>query len=188
MMGKSWWIVAFLVVGILLGMGILWLIARPPRGAPIELLPPPTEAPIMVYVSGAINQVGIYTLPAGSRVNNAIQAAGGFSAEADTQALNLAELLEDGEKIDVPYLSANPPSGGVSRGGNPKTGLIDINSATIDQLDTLPEVGPKTAQNIIDYREANGPFLTIEALLDVPGIGPLTFEKIKDLITAGTSP
>jgi len=191
-MGKSWWIVAFIVVGTLLGAGLLLLVTNPPRGEAVQLLPPPTTAPILVYINGGVVQAGLYTLPPGSRVTDAIQAAGGFSSEADTTSINLAELLDDGEQIEVPIKITFFPSTAVpetrTKALTPAPMLIDINTATMEQLETLPEIGPKTAQKIIDYREANGPFATIEDILDVAGIGPVTFNQIKDLISVGTSP
>jgi competence protein ComEA len=187
-MKNSWWLAAFVVVGVLTGAGILLLVTRPPRGKPIELLPLPTDAPITVFVSGSVKLAGLYTLPPGSRVNDAIQAAGGFSSEADTRAVNLADLLEDGEQVDVP--SARPASeAGVSSGSASRIGqLVDINSATLDELDALPGIGPVTAQKIIDFRVVYGPFKAADGLLEVDGIGQVTFENIKSLITVGTSP
>jgi len=188
-MNKTWWwLAAFIIVGVLLGVGILFLVTRPPRGEAITLIPAPTLAPITVYVSGNVNQAGLYALPSGSRVNDAIQAAGGFTEAANTGILNLAEILEDGEQIDVPGIIPPNPTPGLSRSINPSLTLVDINTATLEQLDTLPEIGPITGQNIIDYRNANGPFTKIEDIQEVKGIGPVTFEKIKDLITVGTSP
>ena len=184
----SWWLAAFIIVGVLLGVGILFLVTRPPRGEPIILIPAPTPAPITVYVSGNVNRAGLYALPVGSRVNDAIQAAGGFTEDANSGVLNLAAILEDGEQINVPGIIPPDPTPGASRSINPTLTLVDINIATLEQLDTLPEIGPITAQNIIDYRNANGPFARIEDILEVKGIGPVTFEKIKDLITVGTSP
>jgi competence protein ComEA len=188
-MNKTWWwLASYIIMGVLLGVGVFFLVTRPPRGEPIELLPAPTPSPIMVYVSGSVGKAGLYTLPSGSRVNDAIQAAGGFTVDANTGALNLAEILEDGEQIDVPELL--PPSviGSGTRSTNPSATLININTASLEQLDTLPEIGPITAQNIIDYRNANGLFKRIEDIQDVPEIGQVTFDKIKDLITVGTSP
>jgi competence protein ComEA len=188
-MNKTWWwLAAFIIVGVLLGVGILFLVTRPPRGEPIALIPAPTPAPISVYVSGNVNQAGLYALPAGSRVNDAIQAAGGFTEDANAGVLNLAEILEDGEQIDVPGIIPADPATSASRSVNPSLTLVDINTATLEQLDTLPEIGPITAQNIIDFRNANSPFARIEDIQDVKGIGAVTFEKIKDLITVGTSP
>jgi competence protein ComEA len=187
-MNKMWWIGAFIVVGILAGTGVLWLVTRPPRGEPVRLLPAPTPAPIMVYVSGSVMKPGIYTLPYGSRVNDAIQAAGGLNADANSQAINLAEILVDGVQVNVP---ANQPLsivGDSTRSITVSSQLININTASLEELDTLPEIGPITAQKIIDYREANGAFKTVEDLLEVEGIGEATFNKVRDLITVGTSP
>jgi competence protein ComEA len=188
-MNKStWWLAPFIILGLLLGLGVIFLVTRPPRGEPIELLPAPTQSPITVYISGAVGKNGLYSLPRGSRVNDAILAAGGFTDNADTAALNLAQILEDGEKVVVPELVPQDAPENGTRLVNPVLGLVNINTASIEQLDTLPEIGPKTAQNIIDYRNANGPFARIEDIQDVPDIGPVTFDKIKELITTGTSP
>ena len=183
-----WWPGAFIVVGLLLGTGILFLVTRPPRGEPITLLPPPTSAPITVYISGAVARAGLYTLPPGSRLNDAIHAAGGFTEQANTGGLNLARILEDGQQIDVPAFS---PSINQEGGGSylvPSQDLLNINTATLEQLDTLPGIGPVTAQDIIDFRTTHGPFASIEHLMDVSGIGQVTFDKIKALVTVGTSP
>ncbi len=188
-MTKSWWwLAAFIIVGILLGAGVILLITSPPRGIPIKLLPAPTQSPIIVYVSGAVEQAGLYSLPLGSRVNDAIQAAGGFAINANADGLNLAKMLQDGEQVVVPEsISSEVPENG-TRSGIPSFDLVNINTASLEQLVILPEIGPKTAQNIIDYRNTNGPFDSIEEIQDVPEIGPVTFEKIKDLITIGTFP
>jgi competence protein ComEA len=188
-MNKSWWwFGAFIIVGVLLGGGILLLVTRPPRGEPVTLLPAPTPAPITVFVSGSVSQAGLYVLPYGSRVNDAIQSAGGFSQEADAGAINLAEILQDGEQVKVPALIPTTVGGYVTRSLNGLNQKVDINNAPLEVLDTLPEIGPITAQSIIDYRTANGPFTSIEELLEVNGIGQATFDKIKDLVTVGTSP
>jgi len=186
-MSKSW-LAAFIVVGVLLGAGVLLLVTSPPRGEPIVLLPAPTPAPITVYVSGSVNQAGLYALPFGSRVNDAIQAAGGFNVQADIGAINLAEILQDGEQINVPEIIPIQAGNGVFRSLPGTNLLVDINTATLEELDTLPQIGPITAQSIIDYRVTNGPFATIEDLLEVDGIGQVTFDKIKDLIRVGTYP
>jgi competence protein ComEA len=185
---NKWWLAGFIIVGLLLGAGILMLVTQPPRGEPIKLLPAPTQSPIMVYVSGEVDQPGLYMLPPNSRIDDAIRAAGGFSALADSNGLNLAKFIEDGEQIDVPGL--NIPDTIVRLPGldQPALNLVNINLATLEQLDALPEIGPITAQNIIDFRKANGPFGRIEDILDVPGIGPKTFDQLKDLITVGMSP
>ncbi len=188
-MNKSWWwIAAFIIVGLLFGAGVIYLITRPPRGIPIELLPAPTQSPIIVYVSGAVEQAGIYSLPLGSRVNDAIQVAGGFSKNANTEELNLAKMLQDGEQVVVLDMNSTDAFQYETRTVNPSIDLVNINTATLEELVALPEIGPKTAQNILDYRSTNGLFDRIEDIQDVPDIGPMTFEKIKDLITIGKSP
>lgn len=179
-----------------MGTGVIFLVSRPPRGEPIELLPAPTPAPITVYVQGGVNQPGLYSLPQQSRVNDAIMAAGGFSNNGDTESLNLAQLLKDGDQVSIPTLlspTANDEKSGQATASpaeptNSSPTIININTATIDELDTLPEIGPKTAQAIIDYRSTHGLFTKIDDILEVQGIGSLTFEKIRDLITIGTPP
>lgn len=185
-------------------MGIIYLIAQPPRGKPVNLLPPPTPEPILVHVIGAVVQPGLYSLTPGSRVQNAIEAAGGCASNADPQSLNLAALLEDGQQLLVPWLLATPaPGEPVSQATEPvslnlpqrtvptsvlTTGLININTASQEELETLPGIGPVTAQKIIIYRETYGPFTTIESIQEVNGIGPVKFAGIKELIIVGGNP
>ena len=121
------------------------------------------------------------------RVQDAISAAGGFLAEAEKTDINLAALVEDGTKLDIPYIEGGSPVLGtpVPEVATATTELIDINTASSAELDTLPGIGPTTAQKIIDYREQNGPFLKPEDIINVSGIGPGTYEGIKDLITVG---
>jgi competence protein ComEA len=189
------------LAGVLAGFilaGALFFVVQSPAGKPIVLEPAPTEEPIAVHVIGAVPRPGLYKFPKNSRVQDAIDAAGGLLAEADPNAVNLAALLEDGQQLDIPYQAGHEPaneSSGVSQSGEPFTqpqenntgsqsaDLININTATLEELDSLPGIGPTVAQNIIDFREENGPFQQIEDLLNVSGIGPATFENIKDLIT-----
>ena len=191
----------FGILGGLLGAGLLFLVSRPPRGEAISLLPPPTPLPVMVHVAGAVQQEGVYALSPDSRVQDAIQAAGGLMQDADLRGLNLAAFLEDGQRVFIPAIAtAMPtaaPGSALGSGGQPTVLpgrvdtvqlLININTATQTELESLPEIGPVTAQAIITYRTEHGPFRTIEAIDDVPGIGPATFEAIKDLITVGDVP
>jgi competence protein ComEA len=118
-------------------------------------------------------------------VQDVISAAGGFLAEAEKTNINLAALVEDGEKLDIPYIEgaspvlATPEETVVVA----TTELININTASQAELESLPGIGPTTAQKIIEYRTANGPFLNTEDIINVAGIGPGTYERIKDLIT-----
>jgi competence protein ComEA len=120
-------------------------------------------------------------------VQDVISAAGGFLAEAQKTDINLAAPLEDGEKLDIPYVEGASPvlATPVDEVVVVTTELIDINIASQSELESLPGIGPTTAQKIIDYREANGPFINTEDIINVPGIGPGTYERIKDLITVG---
>jgi len=201
---KFRWQAAIWMIGGLLAAGVIYLVASQPRGKTITLLPPPTPAPILVHVLGAVAQPGIYSLPTKSRVQDAIEAAGGLLPMANAQALNLAAFLQDAEQVVVPtqvpspsptQAYSNPQSAPQPSQDNqpppPKsttTVLININTASIEELDTLPGIGPVTAEKIIAYREEHGPFPTIEAILDVSGIGPVKFEGMKDLITVGGNP
>ncbi len=173
-------------VGVLIGLalgGLLWIVARSPRGNSVELLPPPTPAPLVVDVAGAVPRPGVYELPGGSRVKDAVQAAGGFLAEADKSTINLAAPLEDGQKLEIPFLAGAEPLG-VPPTFEPAE-LININTATLEELASLPGIGPTLAQRIIDYRETYGDFYFIEDIMNVSGIGPATFENIQDLIITG---
>lgn len=182
------------LVGVLAGFllaGALFWVVRSPAGQPIVLQPAPTEEPIAVHVVGAVPRPGFYELAEGSRVQDAIDAAGGSLAAADVNALNLAALLEDGQKLEIPYKAGQEPVDDEGSSlqteepvDNETADLININTATLAELDSLPGIGPTTAQKIIDYRNENGPFQQIEDLMNVSGIGPATFEGISNLITA----
>jgi competence protein ComEA len=191
---KNIWREALIVVLGLLGAGVIFIASSPPRGDPIQLLPPPTPAPIQVYIAGAVNQPGIYALPVNARIYDAIQAAGGFTDNANDQVINLAAFLQDGGQIWVP--STVPDRVSEDNAGSQNASheqhaqativeLININTAPQEVLETLPEIGPKTAENIITYRQNEGFFTSIEEIQKVPGIGPATYEAIKDRITVG---
>lgn len=176
--------------GILFGLfvaALVWVVARNPSGEAVTLRPVPTDAPIVVHVTGAVPRPGVYALPEGARVQDAISAAGGFLAEADKTGINLARVLEDGEQLDIPFTEGasivlpTPRAEVITT----NTELININTASQFELETLPGIGPTTAQKIIEYREANGPFAATEDIVNVSGIGPGTYERIKDLITVG---
>jgi competence protein ComEA len=149
-------------------------------------LPTSTPAPIRVYVSGAVRSPAVCELPYGSIVQDAIDAAGGPVPGADLACINLALELEDQQHVHVPQVGeVDPPpvlSGGVSRS---EGALVNINTATASELETLPGVGEVTAQRIIEYREANGPFESIEEIQEVSGIGPKTFAGMEEMITVG---
>jgi len=181
-----------MVSGILLGLFVavlVWVVARNPSGQAVTLRPPPTEQPIVVQIAGAVPRPGVYALAKGSRVQDAISAAGGFLAEADKTGINLARALDDGEQLEVPYMEGSSPVLGTlppaATEAPSSAELININTASLAELDTLPGIGPTTAQKIVDYRNQNGPFLSKEDIINVSGIGPGTYERLKDLITVG---
>jgi competence protein ComEA len=196
---SGYWGILIGLLGGLLATGVILLVSSPPRGKPVELLPPPTAEFLTVHVIGEVVSPGVYQLAPGSHRLEAVQAAGGATQQADLQAINLAALLEDGEQIQVPALPGAAPEVPPVRSAPvlpstaptpaaPQSGLIDINTATQAELESLPGIGPVTAEKIIAYRAANGPFQDIEAIQDVPGIGPGLFEKIKNLITVNSTP
>jgi competence protein ComEA len=152
--------------------------------------PTATAQPIQAFVNGAVKTPDVYILPPGSRVKQIVEAAGGFTEEANTAVINLALPLEDGMHIYVPEFaeSTEVPQQIISQPTIPSRGgvggmLIDINTADLQELDALPGIGPVTAQKIIDFRAANGAFVDVEAIMEVSGIGEVTFEEIRDLIT-----
>jgi competence protein ComEA len=195
--------VLYVLLGVLAGFvlaGVLVFVSRAPAGEPIILQPAPTKAPLAVHVVGAVPRPGLYELAEGSRVQDAIDAAGGLLAEANTDTLNLAKLLEDGQQLVVPYADGRavttagetldlpsaetelPPEALPVATEDPNLELLNLNIATLEELEALPGIGPTLAQRIIDYRDQNG-FFAVEDLLNVPGIGQSTFDQIKDLVT-----
>lgn len=192
---KTIWTIGFTIVITLLSVGLILYLARSPRGEAVVLRPPPTPLPVQVHVSGEVTTPGVYQLPPGSRVLDAVEAAGGFSAEADPEALNLAAYLEDGGRLNVPTLASDqePLNETASTMQNIPEDInssitINLNTANQLELETLPGIGPVLAQEIIVFREANGPFDTIEDILEVKGIGPAKFERIKGMITVEDLP
>ena len=173
--------IIYILVGVLVGLlvaGLVWLAAAPPSGEAITLLPAPTEIPVTINVTGAVVNPGLYTLPRGSRINDAIEAAGVLLPEADTSDLNLAATIEDGDQLQIPALLP-----GMSIGGSDL--LININTASQSELENLPGVGPTLAASIIQYRQQYGAFTVIEDIKNVPGIGDALFDQIKNRITTG---
>lgn len=145
---------------------------------------------IFVHVSGAVRAPGLYRLGPGSRVVDAVTAAGGFEEGADRDQANLARLLVDGEQLHVPREGEQVPAGaepaGSANGGSAivaSGGPVSLNRAGAAELQSLPQVGPATAQSIIDWRTQNGPFTSVEQLMSISGIGQKTYDRLKDLVT-----
>lgn len=193
-----------LFMGIIISFGFMTLrnqtqpaaIIIEPQPTTPPPLPTPTPAPISVFVNGAVNATGVYELPFTARVADAIAVAGGFSANAYVEGVNLAAPLSDGVQIFVgdmaqsaeikQTLLTNPIQASTTSATNNQptsNGLININTASSSDLETIAGVGPSTAQSIISYREDNGPFTAIEEIMHVSGIGEKTFEKLRDSIT-----
>ena len=181
--------------------------ATPPSPAP----PAPTpKSEVAVHVTGAVKSPGVYYLSAGARVHEAIEKAGGGTDQADIHSLNLAAKIRDGQQIDVPEIRQTPdakqnapvsnaaqeytiptspdlsvtPQPSTSRSTPSDGSRININTATSQELQTLPRIGPALAQRIIEYRQTSGGFSTVDDLTNVKGIGEKTLEKIRTSITA----
>jgi competence protein ComEA len=175
------------VVLVLLAAGIAVLVSSvQPHGVTAVATAPPavhTESPTandaptaFVHVVGEVNHPGLYELPAGDRIVDAVAAAGGFTAAADQTNLNLAQVIEDGQQIVVAATGAAPA---VVAAGAAAGGTVDINSADATALQTLDGIGPALAQRILAYRTAHGGFRSVNDLQNVTGIGPKKFAAIK---------
>lgn len=191
---------AFAVIAVVVGG--TWLLEGSPS-RPEDALPfaspstTPTATPVtaptttvatvvVVYVAGAVAIPGVYTLPVAARVTDAVMAAGGSGPDADLDVVNLAAAVHDGERIYVPTVGEAIPvviGPAPVEGSIAPTGPVNVNSATPDQLDVLPGVGPATAAAIVAHREQHGPFQSIDQLGDVRGIGPAKLEALRGLVT-----
>ena len=174
------------LLAVLLFFGLPRLAHRGAHAADVPPLRPPRPARVarallVVDVAGAVRRPGLYRLPQGSRVAAAIAAAGGATRRADVDAVNLAAPLADGLQVVVPWRGAG--TAGAGGGATPSaTSPVDLNSATVEQLDALPGIGPSTAQKIVDYRQAHGAFHSLEELDAVPGIGAGRIAQLKGLV------
>lgn len=169
-------------------------------GAPAGASTTTTAVDLVVQAAGAVRSPGVYRLPTGARVDDLVTAAGGLTPDADADRVNLAAPVADGERIWVPRQgetgvpdvvagSATPPavggSGGTSPEGDATPTVIDLNAASPTELEELPGVGPATAAAIVAHREQNGPFGSVDELLDVRGIGEAKLEQIRPMATVG---
>jgi competence protein ComEA len=187
-------------VGLLLAVGLVVLLLRPPAGAAPEVTlpragtaadpaPTTTTAPpaVVAHAAGAVQAPGVYHLEPGDRAADLVAAAGGAAPDADLQQLNLAAPVTDGERVYVPRVGevvappvADPAAPGAS---GDVGGPVNLNTATAEQLEELPGVGPAIAAAIIDERDRRGRFATVDDLLDVRGIGDARLEQLRDLVT-----
>jgi competence protein ComEA len=184
------------LAGVLLLIALLVLAGRyliragapePPRSAPIvSEQPRAAESPkLVVHVVGAVRRPGLYRLREGSRIADALARAGGSTRKADLTVVNLAAPLSDGVQVVVPRrvaaAAAAAPASAGSSAATP-SGPVHLNTATLEQLDALPGVGPVTAQKILDYRQENGGFASVDELDAVPGIGPARMEQLRETV------
>jgi competence protein ComEA len=192
----AWWI-AFGVLLALVAAGVLLLLNSRPRGEPIRLLPLPSSQPLVVQVGGEVANPGVYSLPPGSRVEDAIRAASGALPGANLELVNQAALIQDGELIWIPPVQPTPIperfSSTLPPLNTPEVAVtpefpINLNTATLEELEALPHIGQVLAQRIIEYRLANGPFQQVEDVQMVDGIGPGIYAEIQDLITVENIP
>lgn len=188
-------------VGLLVAGGLVVLLLRPPGGSAAEVTLPragtaadpattttTTPPQVVAHAAGAVQAPGVYRLDPGARAADLVAAAGGAAPDADLQQLNLAAPVADGERVYVPRAGevvAPPvagPSGGAAGGGS-EGGPVNINTATAEQLEELPGVGPAIAAAIVDERERRGRFAAVDDLLDVRGIGEAKLEQLRDQAT-----
>lgn len=190
-------LLAGVALAALLGTG--WLLLREPTGPPPESsMPMAGAAPaatsttaarqVVVHAAGAVASPGLYRLAQGARVADVLDAAGGAAPDADLGRVNLAAPVADGSQVYVPRVGEAPPAGSLTTGGGgggrgAPAAPLDLNTATLAQLEELPGIGPSTARAILDERERRGRFGSVEELLDVRGIGPAKLDGLRDLVT-----
>ncbi|MEL7644755.1 MAG: helix-hairpin-helix domain-containing protein [Anaerolineaceae bacterium] len=194
---KTWQSVFLGFIGGLLLSGLILLLILPQRGEPIQLVTATpdqraqltaTTATLEVYVAGAVAAPGVYTLPVGSRVHQALSAAGGAAQDADFERVNLSAFLMDGQRVYMPRLGEAVPADDTTRAQSIQTtspGLVNINGADLQTLMSLPGIGETKAGAILSYRNEHGPFTSLEELLNVPGIGQALLGEIRGFITLG---
>jgi len=196
-------VVGSAVVVLAVVAGAYWLV-RPPAPSPESSLPfastpttvmsggvdstvravaDTTDSTVVVHVAGAVAAPGVYELPVGSRVVDAVAVAGGPVVDAQSDAVNLAAVLVDGERVYLPKEGEVVPAAVSPSDASTPAGPLDLNRATAEQLDDLPGVGPATAAAIVAHRDTNGPFSSVDDLADVRGIGPAKLAAIRDLVT-----
>ena len=190
----KWWLVGLFAIGIIgIVIGLIWLNLRPRRpimqeessisssrlGEPISSQQSSQPDKIYVDLKGAVKHPGVYALDQGSRVFDLLEMAGGLTEDAAQRALNQAQLLGEAESQGP---QANVVGSQAPLVSSPNSGKVNVNQADLSQLETLPGIGAKKAQAIIDYRTANGSFHSLEDLGKVKGIGPKMLEKLKDLV------
>jgi competence protein ComEA len=189
-----------LLIGLLATGGIL-LVARPAQGTPIALQPAPTPTPthppsptktpepILVQIAGAVQTPGVYALPEESRLSDLLALAGGLALDADSDRVNQTAILRDGAYFYIPVpgeaipeTANNAPGYSSSDADKPYSYPLDLNQASQEELESLPGIGPSKAADILNYREQNGPFTSVDDLVNVSGIGEATVESLLEYL------
>jgi len=150
--------------------------------APAQVAAAPPAGEVVAHVVGAVRRPGLYHLQLGARVADALRRAGGPTPRADTQLVNLAAPLADGQQVVVPRRQVPGAAPADGPAGSQPAGPVHLNTATLEELDALPGVGPITAQKILDYRQKHGAFTSFDELDAVPGIGPARIEQLRDSV------
>ena len=169
--------------------GAIYFVVAWPEGAKgieVVLPPPATPAPaaeLRVYITGAVKNPDVYVAEEGDWLGLLVEAAGGATEDADIEAVNLAARLQDEDHWHIPRLGEAPPAAAGSA-SQTRPGTVDVNSASSEELESLPGIGEVKASSIIRYRQLNGPFPSVDDLLAVQGIGPATLDTIRDLVDA----
>jgi competence protein ComEA len=158
---------------VLAGSGLLLVVRRP--APPIRIIEAPAPTALLIQVDGAVLRPGLYRLPPGARLSDALTAAGGVRPDADPSGMNRARHLRDGERVTVPGRALATPLGP----GGETSSVLDVNSATAGELETLPGVGPVLARRIVEHRTARGGFRRVDDLLEVKGVGPRLLERLR---------
>jgi competence protein ComEA len=190
---RSLWIAGLLAALVL----VLWTWLQRPTVEPVQDASAPVEEPttsttpvgeaadtsstVVVSVVGPVARPGLVTLPAGARIADALEAAGGLLPDADPSSVNLAAVVADGQQVVVGVPGAAPATAAAGDGAT-SGGVVNLNTAGIAELDALPGIGPVLAQRIVDHRTREGPFSSVDQLDDVPGIGPSIFAELADLV------
>ena len=191
-------LIAWALIGLSIAVGLsaagLWLAQRPSTTPGRVEVIIPTPAPIVVHVLGAVRNEGAYKLPPGSRIVDAIDAAGGASADADLSRLNLAARAPDGARLHIPLADGDPVGspGAVdedapSDTGGASDGSVDLNTAPLPALMSLPGIGEKRAEQIIAFREIKGEIVSADELLEIDGFGPATVDNIRPFVAQSTT-
>jgi len=176
-------VVAFFVIVAVLTVSVAFYQWRDREAAPAVIVLPGLQATtITIEVAGAVAEPGIYEVPVRSRVIDGIEAAGGIQADADLSGINQVAFLMDGQKVTVPFEAGGAA---VEQAQSIVTGLLNINTATVDELIELPGIGEVRAQAIVDYRNQNGPFTSVDGLLAVEGISESVVDELRPLVTVG---